>query len=74
MSCQLRAQRAAVVAFKRSECSVPASAEPAGDDERDFDDGDDFDDMVCDRCNNDGLDPWTDYLLPCPACQGEQTP
>ena len=26
----------------------------------------------CDRCHGDGRDPWTDYLLPCPACQGEQ--
>jgi hypothetical protein len=32
----------------------------------------DFDDWVCDRCHGDGADPWTDYLLPCPACQGEQ--
>ena len=31
-----------------------------------------FEDFVCDRCNNDGMDPWCDYLLPCPACQGEQ--
>ena len=28
----------------------------------------------CDRCNGDGRDPWNDYLLPCPACQGEQRP
>ena len=34
----------------------------------------DFDDWVCDRCHGDGADPWTDYLLPCPACQGEQRP
>lgn len=26
----------------------------------------------CDRCNGDGMDPECDYLLPCPACQGEQ--
>lgn len=30
------------------------------------------DDVWCERCNNDGRDPWNDYLLPCPACQGEQ--
>lgn len=38
-----------------------------------FDDRDeDFDDWVCDRCHGDGADPWTDYMMPCPACQGEQ--
>jgi hypothetical protein len=47
----------------------------ADDEERYFDDRDeDFDDWVCDRCHGDGADPWTDYLLPCPACQGEQRP
>jgi hypothetical protein len=34
---------------------------------------DDFDDWVCDRCHGDGMDPFTDYLLPC-QCQGEQKP
>jgi hypothetical protein len=34
---------------------------------------DDYDDdFTCDRCHGDGRDPWTDYLLPCPACRGEQ--
>lgn len=28
----------------------------------------------CERCHGDGADPWCDYLLPCPLCQGEQTP
>jgi hypothetical protein len=47
----------------------------ADDEERYFDDRDeDFDDWVCDRCHGDGADPWTDYMLPCPACQGEQRP
>jgi hypothetical protein len=32
----------------------------------------DDDDNWCDRCDGDGMDPMTDYLLPCPACQGEQ--
>ena len=32
------------------------------------------DEAVCERCHGDGADPWTDYLLPCPACQGEQQP
>lgn len=31
-------------------------------------------DFVCDRCHGDGMDPWCDYMLPCPACQGEQRP
>ena len=42
----------------------------------DFDD--DYDDEPgdepCERCHGDGMDPWNDYLLPCPLCQGEQTP
>lgn len=51
---------------------VPTRADDA---ERYFDDRDeDFDDWVCDRCHGDGADPWCDYLLPCPACQGEQRP
>jgi hypothetical protein len=28
----------------------------------------------CERCHGDGRDPWNDYLLPCPLCQGNQTP
>lgn len=28
----------------------------------------------CSHCNDDGRDPWCDYLLPCPVCQGEQRP
>ena len=28
----------------------------------------------CERCHGDGMDPWNDYLLPCPLCQGEQRP
>ena len=23
------------------------------------------------HCHGDGMDPWNDYLLPCPLCQGE---
>ena len=34
-----------------------------------FDDRDEpFDEPECDRCHGDGMDPWNDYLLPCPAC------
>ncbi len=29
---------------------------------------------VCPHCLGDGMDPMTDYLLPCKLCQGEQTP
>lgn len=35
------------------------------------DEGDD-DMQPCPRCHGDGMDPLTDYLLVCPACQGEQ--
>ena len=49
--------------------------ERADDEARYFDDRDEpGEDWVCDRCHGDGADPWTDYLLPCPACQGEQRP
>jgi hypothetical protein len=34
---------------------------------------DDLSDWVCDICHGDGMDPFTDYLLPC-QCQGEQKP
>ncbi len=36
------------------------------------DDYDVTDEPTCKRCHGDGRDPWTDYLLPCPECQGEQ--
>lgn len=26
----------------------------------------------CPRCHGDGMDPWSDYLLPCPLCNGEE--
>jgi hypothetical protein len=43
------------------------------DDERYLDDRDEpFEE--CPRCHGDGMDPWCDYLLPCPLCQGEQRP
>jgi hypothetical protein len=35
-------------------------------------DPDEYD--ICHHCNDDGMDPDCDYLLPCPACQGEQPP
>lgn len=31
------------------------------------------DEESCELCHGDGRDPYTDYLLPCPHCQGEQT-
>ena len=35
-------------------------------------DPDEYD--FCQHCLDDGMDPDCDYLLPCPVCQGEQTP
>lgn len=32
------------------------------------------DEPVCPECRGDGTDRYTDHLLPCPLCQGEQTP
>lgn len=46
----------------------PSTPESDSDDDTWIDD----DDAWCDRCHGDGRDPWNDYLLPCPACQGEQ--
>ena len=34
----------------------------------------DYDEPVCARCHGDGMDPWNDYLLDCPECQGRQQP
>lgn len=36
------------------------------------DDWDGESDPICPECEGDGMDKWTDYLLPCPLCQGEQ--
>lgn len=33
-----------------------------------------YEEEECSRCRGDGRDPWNDYLLPCPECQGEQQP
>jgi hypothetical protein len=38
------------------------------DDELDEDDT--HDKLVCKRCRGDGMDPWNDYLMPCPDCLG----
>lgn len=33
----------------------------------------DYDDLLeCQRCHGDGMDPWNDYLLPCPECGGRE--
>lgn len=32
---------------------------------------DDMPDDACMHCHGDGMDPWNDYMLPCPLCQGE---
>ena len=37
-------------------------------------DWEEFEDPECPHCHGDGRDPYNDYLLPCPLCQGEQTP
>lgn len=31
-----------------------------------------FDEPTCERCHGDGMDPWCDYMMPCPLCQGER--
>ena len=38
------------------------------------DDREDEADDECSHCLGDGMDPWNDWLLPCPLCQGEQRP
>ncbi len=43
-------------------------------DEEYGDDPDYQEETPCDHCDGDGMDPMTDYLLPCPFCQGEQKP
>lgn len=42
--------------------------------EDDYEDDYEDDVICCERCGGEGLDPWNDYLLPCPLCQGEQRP
>lgn len=37
------------------------------------DDGQDPADMACPECAGTGGDPWNDYILPCPRCDGEGT-
>ena len=43
-------------------------AQPEPDEDSGYDD-----EEPCELCHGDGRDPYTDYLLPCPHCQGEQT-
>ena len=45
-------------------------------DEHYWDDRDEeFDDEpVCPCCGGDGMDPMTDYALPCPECGGRDAP
>jgi len=42
--------------------------------EDEFDDDEGPEDHECHWCRGDGMDPYTDYLLPCPYCQGDQRP
>ena len=37
-----------------------------------YDDASEPDDPMCQHCHGDGMDPMTDYLLPCKLCQGDQ--
>ena len=37
-------------------------------------DYDDYDEPICARCLGDGMDPWNDYMLPCPECGGRDAP
>lgn len=60
---QIRAQRKAKQELVTMTCQ---------DERDDDDDRDEWPDPVCERCRGDGMDPWIDYLLPCPDCQGEQ--
>jgi hypothetical protein len=39
-----------------------------------YDDASEPDEPVCAHCSGDGMDPLTDYLLPCKHCQGGQRP
>jgi hypothetical protein len=36
----------------------------------DYDYTDESDETVCALCDGDGADPMSDYVLPCPACNG----
>ncbi len=64
MSRRARTYQAATSAKRLSLAHVPI----------DIDDIEDNwpDDEDCERCRDDGHNPMTDYLLPCPACQGGQ--
>jgi hypothetical protein len=56
----------------KNEDVVKSREECLTEDERYFDDEfEGLDDFMCDRCRGDGMDPWSDYLFPCPACQGD---
>lgn len=45
-------------------CFVPDAPDFDEDNQR-------FDESPCQRCHGDGRDPWTDYLMPCPLCEGD---
>jgi len=50
--------------FGKNHAQLPQNLD-SDDDSLHDDDGE-----LCDRCNGDGRDPLTDYLLPCPSCNG----
>lgn len=35
-------------------------------------DYEDHEEPECQRCHGEGMDPWNDYLLPCPLCLGDK--
>mgnify|MGYP003657666071 CR=1 FL=1 len=58
-----------------NEIEVLQTARIAGETMIEPEDDDSYEDAPeCPRCRGDGQDPFTDYLLPCPLCQGEQQP
>lgn len=64
MSCRLRSRAAAIEAKRIA--LVPLAALD--------DDRDDETDDECSHCLGDGMDPWNDYMLPCPLCGGRDAP
>jgi hypothetical protein len=57
-------------ARKRSAAQEAKRYQPAPEQAAAFDDGYEPDPPACKRCHGDGMDPWCDYVLPCPECGG----
>lgn len=72
MTCDTVTKPPALVGQVQRPVGRPAP-ERADGSEHYWDDRDEpFDEPTCERCHVDGMDPWVDYLMPCPLCQGEQ--